>query len=606
MAKNPPPSRGSWLLAEEMLERGDPAFLTEFRRISDADRLGAFAAKWLSDPRPASRALLLDYLDLPFNSFRHEPLLKRLFKLAERQGDDVIMARFLVSTDRMIRRVRRTIYRYDSRTQEQWTEETLRVPHGTMLPKDPRALRYLEPDSNGRAQSGSGTNSNGMAANRSRQSRMQLFSVHTRHYLRRRAWRYFRNVGKTSPDRYLPAVIEALCRYTDHDVHDGIALLDNWSLMHVLFHDCPALVSKANGWTIAPGQTLAGLRPAPMFETLWQASAAPLVKLMREGRSRPVRQAAVQMQQTYHPQALLQLPLPELLTLVVHDDLEISQLAVEALRQSAALPLLRVEDWLKLIETANPQLLTVLCELVEQHVSADKVTLAQCVSLTSSRPVPLARLGLSWLRSRTISSAAECQTLLALFEAQCHPIRPQILAWTRSILSQSPHFTTDWVLEMLDSAKEDVRHEGWAWFIAEPRASHDVTLWQRQLESPYDDIKFNLIRLLEGQVSLDHPGSVDRSRLDAELLRFLWASVLLNIQRGSRVKPRVISQIMTRLKRRPEEATVLLPVLAVSLRSIRGPEWRAGLAGIIQLIEAQPELEKLVFQTFPELKLVAQ
>ncbi|MDB5388164.1 MAG: hypothetical protein JWM11_3810, partial [Planctomycetaceae bacterium] len=98
-------------------------------------------------------------------------------------------------------------------------------------------------------------------------------------------------------------------------------------------------------------------------------------------------------------------------------------------------------------------------------------------------------------------------------------------------------------------------------------------------------------------------GTVDRSRLAPELIRFLWASVLLNIHRGSRIKPRVVGQIMERLQRRPEEAPVLLPLLAVSLRSVRGTEWRTGLAGVVQLLERKPELEPLIVQMFPELKL---
>lgn len=594
MAKKDSPNRGSWLLAEELLERGDPAFVSELRRISDADRLGQFAAKWLADKRPASRSLLLEYLSLPFNAFRHEALLKRLFKLAEQQNDDIVMGHFLVGADRLIRRVRRTQYRYDSSSREQWSEETLGIPRGTMLPKDPRALRYRDPD----------TGDMMVSNNPEKQRRMRLFSVHTRHYLRRRVWRYFRRVGKSDPQRYIAAVVEALKQYADDDTADGIALLDNWGLMHILFHACPALLAKANGWTIVAGHTLAELSPAPIFEAQWRVSAAPLIDLMQGARCRPVRQAAIQMQQRYHPRALVQLPLTQLLALVVHHDSELSHLAVEALRQSPELPLLRVNDWLRLIETANAQPLSVLSELMEQYLAPDTVTFEQNLRLACSRPVPVARLGLKWLQARVISSADDCQKLLELFDAQCQPIRPQILAWSRSILSQSPHFSTDWVLEMLDSAHEDVRQEGWNWFVAEPRASHDVTLWQRQLESPYDDIKFQLIRLLEGLIVLENPGAVDRSRLAPELIRFLWASVLLNIHRGSRVKPRVVGQILERLQRRPEEAAELLPLLAISLRSIRGPEWRAGLAGIVQLIENHPELERLVFQMFPELRPV--
>ena len=51
------------------------------------------------------------------------------------------------------------------------------------------------------------------------------------------------------------------------------------------------------------------------------------------------------------------------------------------------------------------------------------------------------------------------------------------------------------------------------------------------------------------------------------------------------------------------EAAVLLPILSVALRSVRGPEWRAGLAGVVQLVGRRPELESVVNASFPELRL---
>ena len=44
---------GSWLLAEQLLESGDPAFVDELCRISDADKLGSFAKTWFADRRPS-------------------------------------------------------------------------------------------------------------------------------------------------------------------------------------------------------------------------------------------------------------------------------------------------------------------------------------------------------------------------------------------------------------------------------------------------------------------------------------------------------------------------------------------------------------------------
>ncbi len=129
----------------------------------------------------------------------------------------------------------------------------------------------------------------------------------------------------------------------------------------------------------------------------------------------------------------------------------------------------------------------------------------------------------------------------------------------------------------------------------------NVALWQRLLESPYDDVRLRLAASLQERVR-GRTTTIHQGELDAELLRFLWASVLLNVQRGGRTKPLVVTQMVRRLERKPEEAKALLPILAVALRSVRGPEWRAGLAGVVGLMQRRPDLASAVNQSFPELK----
>src|SRR5262245_20708364 len=210
-----------WALVEELLERGDPDFVAELRRVADADRLGAFAVRWYADPRPSARRFLLDYLSRPLNAHRHEPLVKHLFKLAEKAEDDEVMAAFLLALDRSVRRVKRKRYRWDRETRASWHEEVIAVPPGTAMPRHERLPSWMKAE------------------------HLRLFSVRTRAYLRRRAWRYFRLLGKRDPQRYLTAVAPLLRKYTDEDVSTGLALLDNWGLVHILYHHSPALFSKA-------------------------------------------------------------------------------------------------------------------------------------------------------------------------------------------------------------------------------------------------------------------------------------------------------------------------------------------------------------------------
>src|SRR6516165_5974156 len=100
-------SGGDWLLMQELLERGDPEFVDRLQSINDAELLGGFAEGWYANPSPDARRLLLAYLERPLNAYRHEALVKRLFKRAEAAGDDAVMARFLVAFDRSVRRVER-------------------------------------------------------------------------------------------------------------------------------------------------------------------------------------------------------------------------------------------------------------------------------------------------------------------------------------------------------------------------------------------------------------------------------------------------------------------------------------------------------------------
>jgi hypothetical protein len=684
----------SWLLLEELLERGDPAFVAELRKVHDADRLGAFAARWFADQRPWARQFLLDYLNQPLNAYRHEALVKRLFKLAEKAGDDALMARFLVAFDRSVRRVqsdRRTYvhrafqtradaqawaqqlneagadyvnlrdvggrfdvnaawYRRKSGWERrqvgtraaaealvaQWKREgadstsihdhggqyivtatlaveSIRSQDGSTMPRDQR-LTFRNPRTGGSVQFSDLQSRFGLKtwprsldglSNRLRAKleKLRLFSVHTRNYLRRRNWRYFRKLGKDKPERYVPALAEALKLYTNEDVVDGLALLDNWGLIHVLFHQSPVLVAKTTGWVLAPERSLSELAPTPIYEPLWLEAPRALLDLMVNARCRPVRQWAIKLIRRDPAAVLKHLPLDELLALLSHEDDEVVTLAGEALERAPGLTTVPLARWLALLETPNAAAVDVICSLMARSVRPEQVPFAEVVRLAMSRPVPVARLGAAWLRGKTPQTEDECRALLGLAEAQAEPVRAEIVRWARQLLSASPYFRPEWVLEYLDSRHEDVRAQGWHWLQEEPRTRDHVLLWRRLLESPYDDVRLKLVADLERRTAQSEHALSERVALDPGLVRFLWASVLLNIYRGNRRKPAVVAQIVQRLDQRPDDARELLPILSIALRSLRGPEWRAGLAGVVQAVVRRPELEGDVRTLFPELRI---
>jgi hypothetical protein len=442
-------SRGDWLAVQELMERGDPDFVDRLRSFDDADVLGPFAERWYVSPSPVARRLLLAYLERPLNAPRHEPLVKRLFKRAYSAGDDPVMARFLVAFDRSVRRVERQRRRYRNQrvnTREEaeqlvglwksqgydftniaqeyfprkvgrfhvtamttWTEPYLTVPEGSTMPRQRGLL--------GRKMEG-----------------RRLFSVPTRHYLRRRAWRYFRRLGKEHPERYVSAIVEALVLYEDADVATGLALLDNRGLVHALFHHSPVLESWPRGWRPAEGHSLAELEPAPCYPDLWRNAPRAVLGLMVRARCRPVLQWAVKMIKSIDPASLRgSVGLDDIFPLLGHDDPEIVVWAAELLRTRGELAAIGAGRWLTIAEAASPQALETIADLMARHIDPEQISLADAVRLTAARTVPLARLGLSWLQAKVVGSDVERWSLFALLEAEAQPLRPEILGSLRSI-----------------------------------------------------------------------------------------------------------------------------------------------------------------------------
>jgi hypothetical protein len=653
-------SGGDWLLLQELLERGDPEFIDRLRGVIDADALGRFAERWYADPSPNARRLLLAYLEGPLNAYRHEAPVKRLFKRAEAAGDDSIMARFLVAFDRSIRREVRVRHRVERRRFEtprereqliahwkargidrvavwetgpwtervlsslegsgqfiataSWSESYFSTPGDTTMPRGQMVRycwpfgRFEAPDWVGKLKLRPPREYRDATAppesERAKLERFRLFSVSTRQYLRRRAWRYFRRLGKTQPERYVAAISEALALYEDSDVNSGLALIDNWGLIHALFHNSPVLVARPRGWILAEDRTLAELEPAPIYEELWRSTPKALFDLLLRAHCRPVRHWSVRMLRHDMAAARAAVGIEEIIGLLTQDDPEVVELAVEWLRGAREVSSVRPERWLAIAETASPGALEILAEIMARQIAPERIAIETAARLAAARHLPLARLGLGWLKVKTPTSDDERRGLLTLLEAECEPLRPELLAWLRSVLSSTPEFHADWLLEFLDSRHADARAEGIRWFRDEARARDDVALWRRLMESPHDDVRLALSADLAARVKQARgDGTVDLSlALDPDRLRLLWASVLLNVNRGNRVKPRVVEQVARRLARRPDEAELLLPLLAVGLRSLRAPERRAALAAVVRLVEGRPEATALVQKSLPELQ----
>src|SRR5262249_8986725 len=211
--------------------------------------------------------------------------------------------------------------------------------------------------------------------------RFRLFTARTRHYLRRRAWRYFRRLGSTHPERYIAAISEALVRYEDADASDGLALIDNWGLVHALFHHSPVLVSRPRGWMPAEDRSLSELEPAPIYEDHWRSAPAAIFGLMTRARCRPVRQWAVRMLRRDLAGARAAVGIEEVVDLLAHDDPDIVAFAVEWLREARDVSSVRPEQWLAIAETASPGALEILAEIMGRQIAPGRISIETAARL---------------------------------------------------------------------------------------------------------------------------------------------------------------------------------------------------------------------------------
>src|SRR5262249_45149135 len=140
------------------------------------------------------------------------------------------------------------------------------------------------------------------------------------------------------------------------------------------------------------------------------------------------------------------------------------------------------------------------------------------------RRLRLGRLGLGWLRAKWPRDLGGGRAILGLVEAESEPLRPEIVGWARGALAGSGLFEPGWVLEWLDSRHEDVRKEGWAWFLDEPRGRDDVTGWQRLMGTPYDDVRLALVGELEARARGAEAPRFDPGGLEGGLPRRVCAA----------------------------------------------------------------------------------
>lgn len=561
------------LLAEEQLSTGMDAFVDTIRDMKEPKALAGLAERWKNDPRPWARQMMLRYLELPFDKAGHQVVVKRLFKAAETRGDDAVMARCLMAFDRLVRRVRGKEFHWDQSLRTMIQSEVLRTPHNVFLPTQ---SKHLTPK---------------------RLEKFRLFKYRTRYYLQRRVWRYFRKLGFKDGARYLAALIPGVAAFHDADLAAGENLLDSWSLMHALHGECEAVDFTALRAVLKEGRALADLRPAPAFSRHWRTPQGLLatLELLATAQSRVVRAWSMAWHQELAKTMPATPPADLLLRLIASADEEVQGYGARLLAECTEAGTWPLDTWLRLLKCENPNVSQLLCDAFLKHVHDERITLGQRVEIALAKPTPVARLGLRLLEKTPPRDAAERGLIASLWRAPCLGMGGEIGRWALAQLGAAAVYDMPVACRFFDSANAGIRDAAWAWMEeAGSPGWTDAALWSRLVETPYPDLRRRMIDTLALRA--------EKPPVHAEDLAPVWTTVLLDVHRGGRQKLKALRQIAGALTQKPD-AAALLPVLAATVRSIRGPEARAALAAVMTLIAARPELEAAVTTALPELVL---
>jgi hypothetical protein len=566
----PPQAGSSTVLIDEYFASGDDRFLAELLASRSDKKLLSMAEPWYWDARPFARRMLLAYVDDGCDRPNHRPLVKRLFKQAEAAGDDELMGHFMVAFDRLVRRQLKEKRSYDVQARA--------YTSAWVLERDPDVRsRVPKKKAEGR-----------------RAPRIDRFTTRTRRYLCRRAFRYFRIVGHAEPERYARAMRATLPLYQDAHLQRPEQLIDAWGLVHVIYHGAPLLVRSPHGIRLAPGAKLADLAPAPLYPATWAQGFDELLPLVERAGSRTVRRFVLAMLERHHDDALRRLPFGHLRNLLRSSHEEVQVFAARLLQGASGLENLPVAEWLELLEVDNAEVIPLVCDLVRTHVHPDRLTLEQSVALARSGVAAVAELGLGWAQAKPIAGAADLEALVSLRDAASPGVRAAAMEWVGRILGEAPATTREMVRDLVDARYPEPRRAGLA--LVDGRFRDDVTLWAALSESPHDDVRARFVEHL----------ATREASLDPASLRRVWATSLLAIHRGGRLKARVVAQVADRIVREPAEAEQLLPLLAIALRSVRVSERRAGLAAVARAAFAMPSLRAAVARALPELVLAPE
>ena len=586
--RKPDPSK---IMLEEYFSSEHEDFVGLLKEFQSDKYLASFVMRWIADKREWTRQQVIEYVAGDLNLPGHEVVFKRLYKYHLAMNDHDILGAFMVALDRMVRRARVTSRRYNWQTRDSWTTESFRAKpnksvkdvYGRTRTHTHRGKDYTYP----------------LPDIRNERDNV-LFSHRTRNYLRRSVWRYFRHLSYRDPHAYVSAMGKALVRYKDEHLETGEAIIDNWSLMHACYFHHDAIDFSPTHTNVVEGRSLNELSARPYQPAAWQTDEAAgiLVEILLEASSTLVRIWALELFKQYHSKSIGKIAIETLIRMMSSPDPNVQQFAAELFEEHPKLPTLTVAEWLSLLETSDPSLLSKLCQVMRKHVAEQRLNNEQLIQLACAQQDPVSTMGFDLIKARHASQPLNATELGRLSQCQCTTQANRIAIWSLNQISASD-YDSDHVIDFFDALLRPTREAAMSWLAQEDSPGfNDAKLWAQLMESPFDDIRIELIELLEQRTCRQQNPKYNES------VTPVWVSVIHGIHRGGRTKPKAIRQIGRKIRQQTDEADNLLPVLAVAFRSIRAPEMRSALTTVVQLANESPQMKAKVASHFPELEFV--
>src|SRR5207249_1294669 len=188
-----------------------------------------------------------------------------------------------------------------------------------------------------------------------------------------------------------------------------------------------------------------------------------LMTVLLGTRARAVRVWAMQLLPRWHQSALEDLPADSLLAMLDHSDSEIQQFGAQLFSSSKTLGTLPLETWLKLLQTENLTALELIVAAMERHVTPDRLTMQQLIELACARPVPVVRLAMRFLQTRTPQSDADRAAIANLAHAKCESEGGAIAKYALPLLGAEENYQADQLVRFFDSVLISMRQASWDW-----------------------------------------------------------------------------------------------------------------------------------------------